>query len=86
MRIKAISFDKFEDLCLERDVFTIRQQNSFINAATRTFLNVTDNQDTFTQDFERLSANLTSIHERLSSAISDVMDSSIVTDSDKVRY
>lgn len=43
IKVKGISFDNFENLCLERDVFTIRQQNSFINAATKTFLNVTDN-------------------------------------------
>ena len=43
IKIRGISYESFEKLCLERDVFTIRQQNSFINAATKTFLNVTDN-------------------------------------------
>jgi len=43
IKVRGISFDGFEKLCLEKDIFTIRQQNSFINAATRTFLNVTDN-------------------------------------------
>ena len=86
IKVRGISFDNFEKLCLEKDVFTIRQQNSFINAATRTFLNVTDNQETFTQEFEKLSVNLDSIYERLSAAISDLMDSQVVSDADKGRY
>ena len=86
MKLRAITLDSFENLCLEKDVFTIRQQNSFINAATKSFLNVTDNQETFTVEFERLSANLDSIYERLSGAISDILDSQIVSDIDKIRY
>ena len=67
-------------------MFTIRQQNSFINAATRTYLNVTDNQETFTVEFEKLSKNLDSIYQRLSDAIRDLMDSQVVSDNDKERY
>ena len=86
LNIRGISFDKFEDLCLERDIFTIRQQNNFINAATRTFLNVTDNTDAFTIEFEKLSANIDKIYDRLTEAINDTMDSAIVSDNDKIRY
>ena len=49
--IKGIGAKTFERLCLERDVFTIRQQNNFINAATKTFLNVTDSQEAFSAEF-----------------------------------
>jgi len=83
LRVKGLDYENFERLCLERDIFTIRQQNSFINAATKTFLNVTDSTETFTKEFEKLSANLDSIYERLSAAINDIMDSDAVTDSDK---
>ena len=75
IRTRGLTYDAFERLCLERDVFTIRQQNSFINAATKTFLNVTDSTETFSREFEKLSGNLDSVHERMTDAIRDVMDS-----------
>ena len=31
LRVRGINLAGFEKLCLERDVFTIRQQNNFIN-------------------------------------------------------
>ena len=86
LKVRGISFDKFEDLCLEKDVFTIRQQNSFINAATKTYLNVTDDSSAFDVEFEKLSANISSIHDRLTQAVSDIMDPALVPDTDKVRY
>ena len=86
LKVRGISFEKFEDLCLEKDAFTIRQQNSFINAATRTFLNVTDSQDTFSAEFEKLSASIDSIYDRLMGAINGPLGSEVVSDSDKLRY
>ena len=80
IKVKGINYDAFERLCVEKDIFTIRQQNSFINAATRTFLNVTDSNDTFSKEFEKLSANMDSIYNRLSGAISEIMDSAVVPD------
>lgn len=62
IKLRGVSYESFEKLCLDKDVFTIRQQNSFINAATKTFLNVTDNQETFTNEFEKLSTNLDDIY------------------------
>ena len=41
---------------------------------------MTDNQDAFTQEFEKLCANLDSIYDRLSDAIREVMDSQVVSD------
>lgn len=86
VKLKGISYDNFEKLCLEKDVFTIRQQNSFINAATKTFLNVTDSDETFNREFVKLNAQIDTIHLRLTEAIRQVMDSKSVSDSDKQRY
>ena len=86
IRIRAINIDNFENLCLEKDVFTIRQQNSFINAATKTYLNITDNQGMFAEEFEKLSVNLHNIYERLSNAINEDMDPQFIPDSEKSRY
>ena len=86
VKVKGISFENFENLCLEKDIFTIRQQNSFINAATKSFLNITDNPDAFAYEFDKLSANIEKIYERLTNAISEAMDSSSVPDKDKGRY
>ena len=86
LKIRGIIYDRFEDLCLERDVFTIRQQNSFINAATRQFLNVTDEQDAFGTEFEKLNASIDTIYDRLMNAIGTTMDSDIVGDGEKLRY
>ena len=47
---------------------------------------MTDNQETFTVEFEKLSKNLESIYQRLSDAIRDLMDSQVVSDNDKERY
>lgn len=84
--IKGINPKQFEKLCLEKDVFTIRQQNNFINAATKTFLNVTDSPEAFAQEFARLSANLEQIFDRLTKAINEIMDSTLVSDENKKRY
>ena len=73
-------------MCLEKDIFTIRQQNLFINVATKTFINVTETPDKFSAEFSRLSANLDSIYERLTGAVADMLDTQIVSDSDKLRY
>lgn len=54
--------------------------------ATKTFLNVTDSTETFSKEFERMSGNLDQIHNRLTAAISDVMDPAMVSDNDKLRY
>ena len=86
IRVRGISYESFEKLCLDRDVFTIRQQNSFINAATKSFLNVTDNHETFSTEFESLSRNLENIYQRLSDAIRDLMDSDVVPETEKERY
>ena len=87
LKVRGITYDSFEKLCLtEKDVFTIRQQNSFINASTKTFLNVTDNPEAFSREFERLSSNIDNIHLRLSNAISYVMNPKFVSDGDKARY
>lgn len=71
---------------MERDVFTIRQQNNFINAATKTFLNVTDSQEAFAAEFAKMSANLESIYDRLTKAINEIMDSTLVSEANKQRY
>jgi hypothetical protein len=47
---------------------------------------VTDSTETFSREFEKLSANLDSVYERMTGAIRDVMDSQIVSDSDKQGY
>ena len=86
IKVRGISYEAFEKLCLDRDVFTIRQQNSFINAATKTFLNVTDNHETFSAEFENLSKNLENVYQRLSDAIRDLMDSNVVPENEKERY
>jgi hypothetical protein len=37
----------FQRLCLEKEIFTIKAQNNFINSHSKTFLNVTESQDAF---------------------------------------
>jgi len=49
-------------------------------------LNVTDSQDTFSAEFEKLSASIDSIYDRLMGAINGPMGSEVVSDSDKLRY
>ena len=86
LKLRAISFIKFEDLCLENDVFTIKQQNNFINQASRTFLNVSDNEEAFSAEFDRLSANIDRIYEQLMATIDNKMDSDYISDDEKLRY
>lgn len=62
LKVRGINLESFERLCLANKVFTIRQQNVFINVATKTFLNVTDSKEVFTREFDRMSANLDSIY------------------------
>ena len=62
LKIRGINLENFERLCLDRDVFTIRQQNVFINVATKTFLNVTDKNEVFFKEFDRMSSNLDNIY------------------------
>ena len=49
--VRGVTIAGFERLCLDRDVFTIRAQNNFINMASRNFLSVTDTEDAFAQEF-----------------------------------
>ena len=86
LKLRAISFIKFEDLCLENDVFTIKQQNNFINQASRTFLNVSDDEEAFSAEFDRLSANIDRIYEQLMATIDNKMDSDYISDDEKLRY
>ena len=87
IKVRMMDRDGFERLCLERDVFTIRQQNSFINVASRTFLNVAGSWDAFSREFDRLSANLDEIHLRLTNAISVEMDHpEIISEEERQRY
>lgn len=86
IKIRMMSQDNFERLCLEKDVMTIRQQNSLINVATKTFLNVAAGQETFLREFDRLSSSLNDVHAKLTNAISNEMDSELVLDIEKARY
>ena len=47
---------------------------------------MTESPAKFSNEFARVSANLDAIYERLSDAINDMMDTQIVSDSDKLRY
>lgn len=47
---------------------------------------MTDSQEAFATEFGRMSANLEQIYDRLTNAINDIMDSTIVSDDQKQRY
>ena len=47
---------------------------------------MTESSEKFADEFARLSTNLDKIYERLTSAISDMMDSNIILDTDRLRY
>lgn len=47
---------------------------------------MTDAQDSFGAEFEKLNASIDTIYDRLMDAINSTMDSEIVGDGDKLRY
>ena len=49
-------------------------------------MNVTDSPEAFAQEFARLSANLEQIFDRLTKAINEIMDSTLVSDENKKRH
>lgn len=49
-------------------------------------MSVTDDQDAFVADYERVVENIDTIYERLNSALQDVPTSDIVSDADLARY
>jgi len=58
MKVRGVTLMGFEKMCLDRDVFTIRSQNNFINMASRNFLSMTDGEDAFTQEFQMLQGKI----------------------------
>ena len=55
---RGLDHAAFERLCIEKDLFTIKAQNHFINTHQKTFLNVTEPQEAFKKDFIKIQENL----------------------------
>ena len=82
---RGLDLDAFRRLCLEKEVFTIKAQNAFINQQQRTFLNVTESQDAFEAEFQKLKSNLDSIYESLTNAVNEHLSEG-VPEKDRKRY
>ena len=85
LRVKGISLKAFEKLCLDKEVFTIRQQNNFINQASNSFLNVTDQEKAFNDEFDGIRSNIDVIFNQLTQVINDMEMTENLTEADKVR-
>ena len=56
---------------MEKELFSIKAQNSFINQQQKTFLNVTESQEAFQIEFTKLKENLDKIYSTLQDVVND---------------
>lgn len=82
---RGLNMAAFQRLCLEKEIFTIKAQNNFINLHSKTFLNVTESQDAFESEFNRLKENLDNIYVSLTNAINEHLTEG-VSEKDTKRY
>ena len=68
---RGLDLPAFQKLCLEKDLFTIKAQNDFINRYQKSFLNVTESQTAFEAEFTRMKENLDTVYENLTSAVNE---------------